>query len=68
MDDKAEFTVAEVQPDGECFKVWQTRIDRFFSDRVDRTIKEFNLKGEQQALKGHKKFVPISISEKASKQ
>lgn len=63
MDDKAEFTVAEVQPDGECFKVWQTRIDRFFSDRVDRTIKEFNLKGEQQALKGHKKFVPISISE-----
>lgn len=63
MDDKAEFTVQEVQPEGECFKVWQTRIDRFFSDRVDRTIKEFNLKGEQQAMKGHKKFVPITISE-----
>lgn len=63
MDDKAEFTVQEVQPQGECFKVWQTRIDRFFSDRVDRTIKEFNLKGEQQAMKGHKKFVPITISE-----
>lgn len=63
MDDKAEFTVQEVQPEGECFKVWQTRIDRFFSDRVDRTIKEFNLKGEQQATKGHKKFVPITISE-----
>lgn len=62
MEDEARFTVLEVQLDGECFKVWQVRIDNFFSDRVSKTIAAFNLKG-LQAMKDNKTFKPISISE-----
>lgn len=61
--DDAEFTVNEVKPEGKMFKVWQVSINRFFSDRLGRKIEEFNLKGQQQALKGNKTFRPITLSE-----
>ena len=61
--DDAEFTVNEVKPEGKMFKVWQVSINRFFSDRLGRKIEEFNLKGQQQALKGNKTFKPITLSE-----
>ncbi|MGP1350033.1 MAG: DNA methyltransferase [Hoylesella marshii] len=63
VEDDAEFEVKEVQPEGETFKVWQVRINRFFSDRVNKKIEEFNLKGQQQALKSDKEFKPITLSE-----
>ena len=56
LEDDAEFEVQEVQPVGEAFKVWQVSIDRFFSDRVNKKIEEFNLKGQQQALKSGKRI------------
>lgn len=62
IEDEAEFDVKEVQPEGETFKVWQVSINRFFSDRIGRKIEEFNLKGQQQALKGNKTFKPITLS------
>ena len=63
VEDDAEFDVKEVQPEGEAFKVWQVSINRFFSDRVNKKIEEFNLKGQQQALNGGKEFNPITLSE-----
>lgn len=63
VEDDAEFSVNEVQPDGKVFKIWQVSINRFFSDRVNKKIAEFNLKGQQQALKGNKTFNPITLSE-----
>ena len=63
VEDDAEFDVKEVQPEGEAFKVWQVSINRFFSDRVNKKIEEFNLKGQQQALKSGKAFKPITLSE-----
>lgn len=63
VEDDAEFDVKEVQPEGEAFKVWQVSINRFFSDRVNKKIEEFNLKGQQQALKTGKEFKPITLSE-----
>ena len=63
VEDDAEFDVKEVQPEGEAFKVWQVSINRFFSDRVNKKIEEFNLKGQQQALKTGKEFTPITLSE-----
>ena len=63
VEDDAEFEVKEVQPEGDAFKVWQVRINRFFSDRVNKKIADFNLKGQQQALKGKKTFTPITLSE-----
>jgi len=63
VEDEAEFTIDEVQPQGKMFKVWQVSINRFFSDRVNKKIAEFNLKGQQQALKGNKTFKPITLSE-----
>ena len=63
VEDDAEFDVKEVQPEGEAFKVWQVSINRFFSDRVNKKIEEFNLKGQQQALKSGKAFQPITLSE-----
>ncbi len=62
-EDEAQLSVGEVQPQGECFKVWQVKVERFFSDRVSKTIEEFNLKGQQQALQSHKTFNPIVISD-----
>ena len=63
VEDDAEFDVKEIQPEGEAFKVWQVSINRFFSDRVNKKIEEFNLKGQQQTLKRGKAFKPISLSE-----
>mgnify|MGYP001002589171 CR=1 FL=1 len=63
VEDDAEFDVKEIQPEGEAFKVWQVSINRFFSDRVNKKIEEFNLKGQQQALKSGKAFQPITLSE-----
>ena len=63
VEDEATFEVKQVQPKGQVFKVWQVYIERFFSDRVSRKINEYNLKGQQQALKGNKEYVPITISE-----
>ena len=63
VEDDAEFDVKEVQPEGEAFKVWQVSINRFFSDRVNKKIEEYNLKGQQQALKSCKEFKPIALSE-----
>lgn len=63
VEDEAAFEVKQVQPEGQVFKVWQVYIERFFSDRVNRKIDEYNLKGQQQALKGNKEYVPITISE-----
>ena len=63
VEDDAEFDVKEVQPEGEAFKVWQVSINRFFSDRVNKKIEEFNLKGQQQTLKSGKAFKPITLSE-----
>ena len=63
VEDEATFEVKQVQPEGQVFKVWQVYIERFFSDRVNRKINEYNLKGQEQALKGNKEYVPITISE-----
>ena len=63
VEDDAEFDVKEVQPEGEAFKVWQVSLNRFFSDRVNKKIEEFNLKGQQQALKSGKAFKSITLSE-----
>ena len=63
VEDEATFEIKQVQPEGQVFKVWQVYIERFFSDRVSRKINEYNLKGQQQALKGNKEYVPITISE-----
>ena len=63
VEDDAEFDVKEVQPEGDAFKVWQVSINRFFSDRVNKKIEEFNLKAQQQSLKSGKVFNPITLSE-----
>ena len=63
VEDDAEFNVKEVQPEGDAFKVWQVIINRFFSDRVNKKIEEFNLKAQQQSLKSGKVFNPITLSE-----
>lgn len=63
VEDETTFEIKQVQPKGQVFKVWQVYIERFFSDRVSRKINEYNLKGQQQALKGNKEYVPITISE-----
>lgn len=63
VEDDAEFEVKEVQPEGEAFKVWQVSINHFFSDRVNKKIEEYNIKGQQQALKTNKAFKPITLSE-----
>ena len=63
VEDETTFEIKQVQPKGQVFKVWQVYIERFFSDRVSRKINEYNLKGQQQALKGNKESVPIKISE-----
>lgn len=63
VEDDAEFEVKEVQQKGEAFKVWKVSINHFFSDRVNKKIEEYNIKGQQQALKSGKTFKPITLSE-----
>ena len=45
------------------FKLWQVSFNSFHSDRVEKKITDFNLKGRQQALKRKKEFKPITLSE-----
>lgn len=49
--------------EGNVFKLWQVSVNSFHSDRVEKKITDFNLKGQQQALKGKKEFKPITLSE-----
>ena len=61
VEDEADYELSETNEGLQ--KVWQVKINRFFSDRVDKKIKEFNLKGQEQELKGKKDSNPITISE-----
>ena len=63
VEDDADFDLQQIQPEGNAFKVWQVRINRFFSDRVNSKIKDFNSKGQLQSEKSKKPFNPITLSE-----
>lgn len=63
VEDDADFDLQQIQPEGNVFKVWQLRINRFFSDRVNSKIKDFNSKGQLQSEKSKKPFYPITLSE-----
>lgn len=63
VEDDADFDLQQIQPEGNVFKVWQVRINRFFSDRVNSKIKDFNSKGQLQSEKSKKVFYPITLSE-----
>lgn len=63
VEDDADFDLQQIQPESKVFKVWQVRINRFFSDRVNSKIKDFNSKGKLQSEKSKKVFNPITLSE-----
>ena len=63
VEDDADFDLQQIQPEGKVFKVWQVCINRFFSDRVNSKIKDFNSKGQLQSEKSKKPFYPITLSE-----
>lgn len=63
VEDDADFDLQQIQPESKVFKVWQVRINRFFSDRVNSKIKDFNSKGQLQSGKSKKPFYPITLSE-----
>ena len=63
VEDDADFDLQQIQPEGNVFKVWQVRINRFFSDRVNSKLKDFNSKGQLQSEKSKKPFNPITLSE-----
>ena len=63
VEDDADFDLQQIQPEGNVFKVWQVCINRFFSDRVNSKIKDFNNKGQLQSEKSKKPFNPITLSE-----
>lgn len=63
VEDDADFDLQQIQPEGKVFKVWQVRINRFFSDRVNSKIRDFNSKGQLQSEKSKKPFYPITLSE-----
>mgnify|MGYP000917065007 FL=1 len=63
VEDDADFDLQQIKPEGNVFKVWQVRINRFFSDRVNSKIKDFNSKGQLQSEKSKKPFNPITLSE-----
>ena len=63
VEDDADFDLQQIQPEGNVFKVWQVCINRFFSDRVNSKIKDFNSKGQLQSEKSKKPFNPITLSE-----
>ena len=63
VEDDADFDLQQIQPEGNVFKVWQVCINRFFSDRVNSKIKDFNSKGQLQSEKSKKPFYPITLSE-----
>ncbi len=66
VEDYAQWEVSEIQQN--LFKRWKVKITEFHSDRVEKKIRDLNLKGEQQAhqqkLKGkNKQYIPIQISD-----
>ena len=63
VEDDADFDLQQIQSESKVFKVWQVRINRFFSDRVNSKIKDFNSKGQLQSEKSKKVFDPITLSE-----
>lgn len=63
VEDDADFTMQEVQPEDNVFKLWQVSVNSFHSDRVEKKITDFNLKGQQQELKRKKEFKPITLGE-----
>lgn len=63
VEDDADFDLQQIQPESKVFKVWQVCINRFFSDRVNSKIKDFNSKGQLQSEKSKKPFYPITLSE-----
>ena len=60
-EDYAEWEVSE-EPNG-LFSGWKVEILQFQSDRVIRKIEELNLKNQQQASKGKKKYTHIELSD-----
>ena len=67
VEDDADFDLQQIQPESKVFKVWQVCINRFFSDRVNSKIKDFNSKGQLQSEKSKKPFNPITLSEEGLK-
>ena len=59
VEDEAEFEFIE---DRSNLQGYAIRIDRFYSDAVDRRIQQFNLKSKQNT-KSAAKFTPITLSE-----
>lgn len=57
VNDELEYSVSKFD------EIYTIKIDRFFSDRLDNTIGEFNEKGRLQSLKNGKEFNSIEISE-----
>ena len=60
-EDYAEWEVSEEQ--NGLFSGWKVEILQFQSDRVKRKIEEINLKNQQQAAKGKKKYAHIELSD-----
>lgn len=60
-EDYAEWNVAEEQTG--LFKGWKVEILQFQSDRVKRKIDEINLRNQQQAVNGKKKYTHIELSD-----
>uniref|UniRef100_UPI003FD14379 DNA methyltransferase n=1 Tax=Psychrobacter sp. T6-1 TaxID=3457447 RepID=UPI003FD14379 len=57
VDDEVEYSISKND------EAYSVKINRFFSDRLDTTIGEFNEKGRLQSLKNGKEFNSIEISE-----
>ena len=60
-EDYAEWEVSEEQ--NGLFSGWKVEILQFQSNRVKRKIEEINLKNQQQAAKGKKKYAHIELSD-----
>ena len=60
-EDYAEWEVSKEQ--NGLFGGWKVEILQFQSDRVKRKIEEINLKNQQQAAKGKKKYTHIELSD-----
>lgn len=60
-EDYAEWEVSEEQSG--LFGGWKVEILQFQSDRVKRKIEEINLKNQQQAAKGRKKYTHIELGD-----
>lgn len=61
VEDEADYEVGQTNEG--LLSVWQVKINRFFSDRVTKKIYDFNIKGQQQAVKSKKQYKHITISD-----